>query len=253
MLSKYDFIRLVKHLVYWNGEEYTFSNKRLKFIPNTRPVHRKYRDSLSDVVRNDVLQIDYFEKLLNSESILWDIGAHHGHYSIFAAAVVKGSNRVFSFEPDAYALKKLRKNIEINNLSDKIRVSDLVISESDTSVLFSELKGNSNSHIVLNSKLHITSERKSRSIDSLLSEYPTPTIVKIDTEGAEISILRGATNLLSNHDVTFVCELHPFAWPSFNVTFEEFESIISASGRKLRLLDGKRSSNELPYYGTVIF
>lgn len=249
-------VNLVKRVLYLYGEPYSFKNKKLHFSVGSRPVRMKYIDSDNDIVRNDVLQIQYFQKNIKDNDVLWDIGSHHGHYSIFAASLVNGNNQVFSFEPDAAARAVQRKNIDLNKFGQKIKLFDFAMSGSDGDIFFNSQGGNANSHIIKNiSNLNrgkVVTIR-GRSIDSLLLELPKPTFVKIDTEGAEIDILKGAANLLAMKDVTFICELHPFAWPQFGVQFSDFTSILSKSDRCIELLDHKKSFDQLPYYGTVLF
>ena len=75
-------------------------------------------------------------------------------------------------------------------------------------------------------------------LDSYLSEHnlPEPRCVKIDAEGAEIRILKGAKQVLaSNADI--VCELHPYAWPEFGNTLAELKDLAAAAGRRIRYLD----------------
>ena len=75
-------------------------------------------------------------------------------------------------------------------------------------------------------------------MDSYLSQrhLPAPRCVKIDAEGAEIRILRGATRLLAS-DVEVVCELHPYAWQAFGNTFTELKQLAAGAGRRIRYLD----------------
>ena len=63
-----------------------------------------------------------------SESSFWDIGANIGLYSIYYAKSKPGS--VVSFEPSVFNLKQLAKNITINNLSDKIGLVPIPLSDS---------------------------------------------------------------------------------------------------------------------------
>ena len=65
---------------------------------------------------------------LGSESSFWDIGANIGLYSIYYAKSKPGS--VVSFEPSVFNLKQLAKNITINNLSDKIGLVPIPLSDS---------------------------------------------------------------------------------------------------------------------------
>ncbi len=90
-------------------------------------------------------------------------------------------------------------------------------------------------------------------LDSYLSEctLPEPRCVKIDAEGAEIRILRGAKQMLSSN-AEFVCELHPNAWPEFGNTFAELKDLTAAAGRRIRYLDPDTEIGEEAEYGTVL-
>ena len=257
MLSdlKYSMVKTIKEIIFRNGEPYLFNGQTLKFKANCSPVKRKYLSDSSDVVRNDVLQINYLEVTFKATDILWDIGSHNGHYAVLAASIVKGENQVFSFEPDSTARKAQIGTIQLNQFSKKIQLFDFAVGEKDGVIQFMDLGGNANSHIIKNSgpQSENVTVLKCRSLNSLLLELPKPTFIKIDTEGAEIDILKGGSELLKDTNVKFICELHPFAWGSFGVEYNEFISILESFGRKITLLDDRKKTADLPYYGTVLF
>ncbi|WP_205508569.1 FkbM family methyltransferase [Longitalea arenae] len=254
-MNHHDLVAAFKGIIYRNGEGYLFNNKKLLFTAGSRPVRRKYINSESDVVRNDVLQINYFEQNFKPDNVLWDIGAHNGIYSIFAASVAKGNDQVFSFEPDNVAREIQLKNIRLNKMQNRITVFDMAVSDHNGTLHFQALGGNANSHIIKDENYSDsnTIEVKTKTLDTLAQELPLPTYVKIDTEGAEIDILRAGEILLRNKDITFICELHPFAWNSFNVTYNDFLEILKKYDRQVKLLDPRKKLEDLPYYGTVIF
>src|SRR5712691_8080567 len=64
---------------------------------------------------------------MEEESVFWDIGANVGLYSIYAAK--KKSSRVYAFEPSVFNLELLARNIYLNNLSDKICLVPLAVSD----------------------------------------------------------------------------------------------------------------------------
>ena len=251
----FSIVKLIKNILYVRGEKYDFSATSLRFMPNTRPARMVYLESGNDIVRNDLLQIKFLEKQFKPGQVIWDIGSHYGHYSIFAASVSDQKDRVFSFEPDAKARTVQVKNIAMNSLQDRIKIMDVAVSTADGTVDFLELNGNSNSHIINGATVSDSKVKRiqSRSLDSLLMEIPCPDYVKIDTEGAEIDILRGGSALLSNPKVNFICELHPFAWDAFGVTYAEFEHLMQKHNRTITLLDQRKSLSDLPFYGTVLF
>jgi hypothetical protein len=120
---------------------------------------------------------------------------------------------------------------------------------------FTEMGGNANSHIYneAESESENIVEVESVTLNSLIGRLPKPSMVKIDTEGAEIDILSSAGILLNDLSITFICELHPFAWSKYGVSYDQFESLLKDSHRKLQLLDPLKKISDLPYYGTVIF
>jgi FkbM family methyltransferase len=254
-MNHHELVTAIKGIIYSKGEGYVFNNKKLIFTVGSRPVKRKYINSASDVVRNDVLQINYFEENFKPNHVLWDIGAHNGHYSIFAASIAKHSGQVFSFEPDAVAREIQIKNIRLNKLDNKISVFDMAVSDHNGTLHFQALGGNANSHIIKDESFSDsnTIEVKTKTLDTLAEELPLPTYVKIDTEGAEIDILRAGGTILGNKDITFICELHPFAWDNFKVNFSDFLEILKKYDRQVKLLDSRKKMEDLPYYGTVIF
>lgn len=148
--------------------------------------------------------IDSFE----TESTLWDIGANVGLYSCYAA---KTKNcKVVCFEPSVFNLELLTKNIYINGLadnctivpiaiSDEINVSKLSMTSTDWGGALSTFKesfgwdGNPIKKTFEYNTLGFTIDK---SIEIL--NLPTPDYIKIDVDGIEHLILKGATNTLKS-------------------------------------------------------
>ena len=255
MINRHQIALLIKKLIFGKHENYRFYNQNLRFLTGTRPIKRKYQNANSDVVRNDVLQINFFEENFKPGDVLWDIGSHHGHYSIFAAAIAANVNQVFSFEPDMAANQMQVKNIAANGFQERIKLFNIAVAGEDGMLMFDSQNGNSNSHIVKDQATPATNTVKvtAKTIDTLLNELPRPGFVKIDTEGAEIDILQKADGLLADKNVQFICELHPFAWDAFDVKYETFTNLLKTHGRVLTLLDTSKRIADLPFYGTVLF
>jgi hypothetical protein len=75
--------------------------------------------------------------------------------------------------------------------------------------------------------------------------------VKIDAEGAEIRILKGAPGVLAGK-TDILCELHPYAWPEFGNTLAELRDLAAAAGRRIRYLDQDTEIGEQAEYGTAL-
>ena len=141
-------------------------------------------------------------------SVFLDVGANVGMYSIFAAKVKNA--RVFAFEPESQNFSLLNQNIQLNALSGCVMAYPLAISD-DAKIGPLYL-----SDFSLGGSCHSFDERVgfdlkpreeafiqgsfSVTIDKLVSSgsMPCPEFVKIDVDGFEHKVLRGARNTLMN-------------------------------------------------------
>jgi len=80
---------------------------------------------------------------------------------------------------------------------------------------------------------------------------PAPDLMKIDTEGAEIRILRGAETVLAS-SAAILCELHPYAWEGFQTSFEELKVLLDRFGRRMRYVDQDSEAKGEATYGCVL-
>lgn len=235
-----------KQLVYgWHGEPYEFGGQTLRFIPGTRPVRRKYLHSANWVNRDDVLEVLWLEAHLKAGDIALDVGAHYGIYSVLMAA---RASKVIAFEPDPYARAMLARNVKLNSKSDVISVEAFACSDREGDEIFFTRGGNGNSSLARSGigppSLTVDEVRVSTStLDRYLTKHALcPQIARIDAEGAEIRILKGAPELLAS-DCAILCELHPYAWPEFGNSLAELESLVAQAGREVRYLDPTRKPN----------
>jgi len=145
----------------------------------------------------------------------YDIGANVGLYSIYYAK--KYSGKVYAFEPSAFNLGLLVKNISINNVTDRViiipnpltshqQIANFLVSESQeggASSTFGEEYGYDGQPL----KVEFSYQTTGYSLDLLISvgSLPrVPSLMKIDVDGIENLILRGGINLLSNQSLRTV-------------------------------------------------
>lgn len=140
--------------------------------------------------------------------MFFDIGANVGAYSLVAAKFLQGRVKCYSFEPGFSSYKQLCKNVYVNNcqscitpmpiaLSDETMLSKFNYSslmEGDASHAFGEsidYLGNPFQPIFKQTMLGFK-------IDELVKHLEIPNFIKIDIDGIELKVLRGADNTLSN-------------------------------------------------------
>lgn len=143
-----------------------------------------------------VYNIYFHEALRNGMNII-DIGAHIGVYTVLVAEKVGETGKIIAIEPEPRNYEQLLKNIKINNFRNIIPLNIALFNHEGYEKLF--LSSFSSSHSLSPKKDTISSiEVPVKTLDNLLKElnFNTVDIIKIDTEGAEIPILKGAEKTL---------------------------------------------------------
>jgi FkbM family methyltransferase len=242
------------------GEPIQYGPHRLRYVPGTRPVRLRYMDSPDAVVRNDALQIAFFLDHVKPGDLMLDIGGHFGQYAVLFASLVSDSGLVITFEPDREAKATLRQNVVLNGFSERVEIESLALFDQVGEHTFFSRGADSMSSLArsglgtnaLAPEVVEYSVKTARLDDFMASRnLPFPAFVKLDTEGAEINILRGAKTLLGS-SATIVCELHPYVWNEFGSTFEELLKLVDDSGKTIEYLDPSMRIRDGAYYGAAI-
>ncbi len=153
-------------------------------------------------------------QLLRAGEIVWDIGAHCGYTVLIESAAVGPGGRVVACEPNPRNRQLLDLHLKWNHTAN-VAVLPYAISGADGQFSFGWERNQRASSI--SSHLGGTGwQVPVRHIDGLIAsgEAPAPTFLKIDVEGAELELLRGAVRLLANEPhlliilSTHTAELH---------------------------------------------
>jgi hypothetical protein len=112
-----------------------------------------------------------------------DVGADQGEYTLFALCRTN-ARRVLAFEPSDTSRERMRRNLHLNGMESdpRLRIVPAFVGSME--------KGNW------------------RTLNSFLAEIDGPCLVKIDVDGGEAEVLRGATTLVARRDVCWIIETH---------------------------------------------
>lgn len=132
---------------------------------------------------------------LKEEDVFFDVGANVGSYTILASKVIGATT--CSFEPSPKTFQHLENNIFLNRIQNKVFLFNQGIGAEKGSMQFS-INQDTINHIVLNGKEEsITIEINT--LDHIVAEHnQIPKLIKIDVEGFETEVIRGASSLLKN-------------------------------------------------------
>jgi FkbM family methyltransferase len=135
----------------------------------------------------------FFCEVVREGQVVFDIGANVGFYTLLASCLVGPRGKVFAFEPLPENVRYLERHLELNECGNA-EVLSLAMSDRCGFASFS-LSGNR-----FVGCLDEQGELKVRvsSVDALVLEarLPFPDVMKIDVEGEELRVLRGASRTI---------------------------------------------------------
>lgn len=160
---------------------------------------------------------------LNEEELFVDIGANVGHYSLLAAGICNAE--VIAFEPIPFTFEKLKRNIKLNRLTNKINSYNIGLGAENSNMDFTYTKGVMNS--IAKDYDTNTVRIKTKKLDDVLINS-IPVFIKIDVEGYEYFVLKGAENVLRSISLKYIIIEFNFSSSNFGFTNDEiFQLLLS--------------------------
>ena len=152
-----------------------------------------------------------------SEGIVVDVGAHYGRYTLIAAKRIGPKGKVIAIEADPKNFDMLNKNIKLNKLEHIITLN--YAASSNKSKVKLSIPEKKSGHTIYSSIISSRAstvkfiEVNANTLDNLLHEngisIEEVNWIKIDVEGAELEVLKGATSVLSkSKEIALLIEIH---------------------------------------------
>ena len=155
----------------------------------------------------------HLDRFISPGMVVVDGGASCGIYTIAAAKLVGSTGKVFSFEPAVETFSVLRKNIDLNRL-ENVRAYRAALSDTDgKAVLYHNMEGPNGFSLGCprTPGLELKQEEvATRTLRRLAQEEGVQRIglIKLDVEGAEELVLRGAGQLIARQRPTIIFEFY---------------------------------------------
>jgi FkbM family methyltransferase len=172
---------------------------------------RGTRLRVNGLVKGSVFLHDYepdkqnaFRFLLRGNSIFFDVGANVGLHSYYVARKFP-QVKITAFEPLPGNAAYIRESVSLNNFKN-ISVVESAVSSSEGEAYFDENKNNSMGMLVAR---QTSLKVKLITLDNYVKQHDVyPDVLKIDVEGAESEVLKGAGHLIAKAAPSFIIELH---------------------------------------------
>lgn len=181
------------------------------FNLDNRTIYADKKDYLNIIVHNRYGQTaKLLKKFVKKETVVIDLGANIGYYTILSAELVGKTGHVYSFEPEPHNFSLLSKNIKTNNLTNVTLEQKGVADKNYQARLY--LSDSNTDHRIYK----VENDRKSVEIQVIkLDDYfpdgiKKPCFIKSDIQGADIKAIEGMKKLLQNsRDLILFFEYQP--------------------------------------------
>ncbi len=162
----------------------------------------------------DYHELNTIKKFSNKNKLLFiDCGCNYGFYSFYTASLSE-KNLIFSIEASKNTSEEFIKNLNLNGFKNINFLNNAVSNTIDENISFYEsLNDWESSQTHNNFKFVSELKVKSIKIDSLLEKYSLNdyvVIIKLDVEGNEINVIKGALELIKKSEPLIIIEFSKY-------------------------------------------
>ncbi len=196
-------IKLIIQQLIDNIFKVKIKNKNFHFYVKNYHCFKRY----STILTKEKGTIEWLDKFSKND-LFWDIGANIGIYTLYASIISKAN--VVAFEPIINSAQVLRKNIDINNLTNKVKLFNIALGRKNihTKIFYESNHAGSARH-------SFKKKEKNNKFENILCFSPSfilnqkianyPNHIKIDTDGNELDILKNMDQILRSKKLKSLC------------------------------------------------
>jgi FkbM family methyltransferase len=183
---------------------------------------------LDDLTSQEILLGTYemymqraFQRFILPGFTVYDIGAHTGFHSLLCGLLVGPAGSIIAFEPNPTSYHSFQLQLTANPHLP-ILLYSYALSDRCTQLKLNTVGDSRESAVDVNGNLAI----EARTIDSLVESgtLSPPDLIKMDVEGHEEEVLKGAQKVLVSHRPIILCDLND------NSTLQKVTSVLDTIG-----------------------
>ncbi len=233
--------------------DFAHTNDPTVVIKEVAPGVRLFIDLSDHVIGLNILrghyeqnEIRFVRRTLRPGDSAIDVGGHIGFFTMQMAAAVGAEGRVYAFEPMDSNASLLERSIAENGFSDRVRFQRAAVGATPGMATLTfpvETLNSGGAYLLRDGSAPLAGNQKKDvpvvALDALELRRPVR-FIKMDVEGAEPQVLRGAARILAEDKPVILSELHPTQLErASGITAQEFLAQIAALGyRAHRIEDG---------------
>lgn len=175
----------------------------------------------------------FVENILEDDDVFFDVGSNVGYYTLIAANKIK-RGKVYAFEMEPGNYKAILENLALNAL-ENVQVTNCAVSDTPGKITFAKA---TNDNKGIHSLFHLegysvgSGEADAITLDDFVRDNAITKVskVKIDVEGAELLVLRGMKNILTQFSPEMLVEINAFTLKSAGVKLAEVYDFLAGFG-----------------------
>jgi len=140
-------------------------------------------------------EMGYVLNVLSKGDLFVDIGANSGAYTLLACGVCHANG--YAIEPIPTSFIRLQTNIRLNNIVQQVKALNIGISSQEGELWFTDSEDTMN-HVISGSESTKSMIKVNVATLDKILDGESPSLIKIDVEGFEMSVLNGASRVLNN-------------------------------------------------------
>lgn len=184
---------------------------------------------------DDMGELRFLWRFLRPGDTFLDVGAHHGIYSILAAKRLAGHGRVLAFEPSPRERRRMDLHVRMNRLPIVSVEPYAIGSNNGREGLFVVVSDFTTMNSLRHPALEGAVERvpvETRRLDDYLGQKNLDRLdlLKVDIEGGELELFRGAEDCLQRLRPLVICEVLDRVTAPWGYRAHEIVSLLEAKG-----------------------
>jgi FkbM family methyltransferase len=190
-------------------------------------------------------EIEFVRSVLSAGDTAIDVGAHIGFFTMEMAAMVGPTGEIYSFEPYGPNANLLERSIDENRFEDRVTFQRAAVGATSGSATLTfpvETLNSGGAYLLRDGTAPLTGNQRAEVPVVALDDVKVKgrvRLIKMDVEGAEPQVIRGAARLLRDHRPIILSELHPTQLDrASGVTADQFLDQMRALGYRGRTVDG---------------
>ncbi len=208
------------------------------------------RRGFFDYWGHDLGDLRYLWRILRPGMVFFDIGAHHGLYTLVAAKRLGADSTVVAFEPSQNEFRRLRLHLRLNGARSVLAQPIALGAKSCNQKFFQVISGDDTRGGLRppasSDRVSETSVETAR-LDDYVARLALDRVdlVKLDVEGGELEVLEGASMVLAKFRPVFICEVLDATTQAWG--YDAREIVLEFQRRDFRLFEIQLDGSIVPH------